>query len=37
MLRQNRNLLIIALIAVVNMLGYGIIIPILLPIHSNSA
>lgn len=29
MLRQNRNLLIIALIAVVNMLGYGIIIPIL--------
>jgi MFS family permease len=29
MLRQNRNLLIIALIALVNMLGYGIIIPIL--------
>lgn len=27
--RQNRNLFIIALIAVVNMLGYGIIIPIL--------
>ena len=29
MLRQNRNLLIIALIAVVNALGYGIIIPVL--------
>lgn len=29
MLKQNRNLLIIALIALVNMLGYGIIIPIL--------
>ncbi len=29
MLRQNRNLAIIALIALVNMLGYGIIIPIL--------
>src|SRR5215468_1933537 len=29
MLRQNRNLLIIALIALVNMLGYGIVIPIL--------
>ncbi|OGK16648.1 hypothetical protein A2774_03280 [Candidatus Roizmanbacteria bacterium RIFCSPHIGHO2_01_FULL_39_12c] len=29
MIRQNRNLLIIALIAVVNALGYGIIIPIL--------
>lgn len=29
MLKNNRNLLIIALIALVNMLGYGIIIPIL--------
>jgi MFS family permease len=29
MLKANRNILIIALIAVVNMLGYGIIIPIL--------
>ncbi|OGK24074.1 hypothetical protein A3C25_05170 [Candidatus Roizmanbacteria bacterium RIFCSPHIGHO2_02_FULL_38_11] len=29
MFRQNRNLLIIALIAVVNALGYGIIIPVL--------
>src|SRR3990167_7913986 len=29
MLRQNRNILIIALIAIVNALGYGIIIPIL--------
>ncbi len=29
MLRKNRNLLIIALIALVNMLGYGIIIPII--------
>src|SRR3989338_1848066 len=29
MLRQNRNILIIALIAVVNALGYGIIIPVL--------
>src|SRR5205085_11156373 len=29
MAKQNRNLLIIALIAFVNMLGYGIIIPIL--------
>src|SRR6266446_7524149 len=29
MRKYNRNLLIIALIAVVNMLGYGIIIPIL--------
>lgn len=29
MLRQNRNLLIVSLIALVNMLGYGIIIPIL--------
>lgn len=29
MLKENRNLLIIALIALVNMLGYGIIIPIL--------
>ncbi|MGH7245322.1 MAG: MFS transporter [Candidatus Levyibacteriota bacterium] len=29
MLRNNRNLLIIALIALVNMLGYGIVIPIL--------
>src|SRR5438046_1869594 len=29
MLKNNRNVLIIALIAVVNMLGYGIIIPIL--------
>lgn len=29
MLKKNRNLLIIALIALVNMLGYGIIIPIL--------
>lgn len=29
MLKQNRNLAIIALIALVNMLGYGIIIPIL--------
>ena len=29
MLKQNRNLLIIALIAVVNALGYGIIIPVL--------
>jgi MFS family permease len=29
MLKNNRNLLIIALIAMVNMLGYGIIIPIL--------
>src|SRR5258706_4264405 len=29
MFKQNRNLLIIALIALVNMLGYGIIIPIL--------
>lgn len=29
MLKQNRNLLIIALIALVNMLGYGIVIPIL--------
>ncbi len=29
MLKQNRSLLIIALIALVNMLGYGIIIPIL--------
>src|SRR3989338_9776549 len=29
MLMQNRNLLIIALIAVVNALGYGIIIPVL--------
>ena len=29
MLKQNRNVLIVGLIAVVNMLGYGIIIPIL--------
>src|SRR5512135_2510270 len=29
MFKSNRNLLIIALIALVNMLGYGIIIPIL--------
>jgi MFS family permease len=29
MFKQNRNLLIIALIALVNMLGYGIVIPIL--------
>src|SRR6478609_5736123 len=29
MLKNNRNLLIIALIALVNMLGYGVIIPIL--------
>src|SRR3989344_3002174 len=29
MLRKNRSLLIIALIALVNMLGYGIIIPIM--------
>src|ERR1041385_8968579 len=29
MFKQNRNLLIIALIVMVNMLGYGIIIPIL--------
>ncbi|HSD98139.1 MAG TPA: MFS transporter [Patescibacteria group bacterium] len=29
MLKENRNLLIIALIALVNMLGYGIVIPIL--------
>src|SRR2546430_16529131 len=29
MLKSNRNLFIIALIALVNMLGYGIIIPIL--------
>src|SRR5690349_15310321 len=29
MLKQNRSLLIIALIALVNMLGYGIVIPIL--------
>ena len=29
MLRQNRNILIIALIAIVNALGYGIIIPVL--------
>src|SRR5258705_6660863 len=29
MLKTNRNLLIIALIALVNMLGYGIVIPIL--------
>jgi len=29
MIKNNKNLLIIALIALVNMLGYGIIIPIL--------
>src|SRR5438270_122372 len=29
MFKNNRNLLIIALIALVNMLGYGIVIPIL--------
>jgi MFS family permease len=29
MLKQNRNLLIVALVALVNMLGYGIIIPIM--------
>src|SRR3989338_11200781 len=29
MLRQNRNILIIALIAIVNALGYGIVIPVL--------
>src|SRR3972149_10970286 len=29
MLKQNRNILIIALIAIVNALGYGIVIPVL--------